>query len=372
MEALSKNSPRPSPDPSENSSTGPRSTRRPALRPPWVSIVMPMRDAERFVAKALESIIEQDYPHIEIIIVNDGSTDRSVQRVRSYLRAARVPEEGRRVVIVEGPQRGIAAAFNCGLALAKGKVLMRCDADDRFVRGRIRRQVEFLQEHPEVSAVCQPYIAVDRRGRFIATLATDQAEGDVTQSLFEAKPLTHLCTFAMRTDLVKKIRGCREAFVTAEDIDLQLRLAQEGPICFLRGSAYEYRIHGASITHQQVDAQRLFYENLARDCQKQRALGQVDMVERGAIPSLPPGIGTTRKASEQLQGYLTGKAWALRKQGDMLGALSFGARAVAMKPNSWSTWRSSLALLKPGKGRPGARSSVLGRMTAQRFPHAAE
>src|SRR6476469_7091894 len=110
-----------------------------------VSVVMPMRNAERFVAESLRSLLalrgQGEGFELEVIVVDDGSTDRSAEVVRGL-------NDGR-VRIVPGPQRGISAAFNVGLAAALGQILTRCDADDLYPPDRLDWQVRWLAEHPE-------------------------------------------------------------------------------------------------------------------------------------------------------------------------------------------------------------------------------
>src|SRR6185436_4747491 len=103
---------------------------------PRVSIVMPMLNARQFVRQAIESVLNQDVPDLEIIIVDDGSTDGSGTIVKRIGDA--------RLRLIKGESRGVAAAFNAGLAVAQGQFLARCDADDMYTSGRLAWQLEWL------------------------------------------------------------------------------------------------------------------------------------------------------------------------------------------------------------------------------------
>src|SRR5437016_1299456 len=110
-----------------------------------VSVLMPMRNAEPYVKEAVTSVLAQDAPEMELVVVDDGSTDRSRQIVESF--------DDARVRIVEGPRRGFAAAWNTALAAATGKIVMQCDADDSYPPGRVAMQLGQLRDLPEFGAV---------------------------------------------------------------------------------------------------------------------------------------------------------------------------------------------------------------------------
>ena len=138
-----------------------------------VSVIMPMRNARPFVADALRSVLAQGGAELEVIVVDDGSTDGSGDIVRAM--------SDPRLRMVQGPAKGIAAAFNTGLAAARGELLARCDADDYYPAGRLAWQVEALQRLPEYGAVCGYYSTIDPRGRTIA-IAISKPAAEPVQS----------------------------------------------------------------------------------------------------------------------------------------------------------------------------------------------
>jgi glycosyltransferase involved in cell wall biosynthesis len=112
------------------------------LTGPLVSVVMPAFDEEAFIAEALDSVLAQTYAPVEVIVSDDGSTDRTAEIADGY--GARVVRQDR-----SGP----AAARNAGLAVARGEYWAILDADDVMPADRIERQVEQLERHPEVGMV---------------------------------------------------------------------------------------------------------------------------------------------------------------------------------------------------------------------------
>src|SRR5215212_5856836 len=108
---------------------------------PLISVIIPMRNAETYVDAAVRSVLAQNGVDFEVIVIDDGSTDRSVEMVR------RIGDP--RVRIIPGPKKGISAAFNTGLEVAAGEFLARCDADDLYAPDRLAWQAKFLADHPE-------------------------------------------------------------------------------------------------------------------------------------------------------------------------------------------------------------------------------
>src|SRR4051812_48627287 len=102
---------------------------------------MPARNARAYVARAVRSVLEQSFGNLELVLIDDRSTDGT----RAIVEAL----GDSRVRIIEGPGGGIAAAMNTGLEAARAPLVARCDADDLYPADRLKRQVEWMREHPE-------------------------------------------------------------------------------------------------------------------------------------------------------------------------------------------------------------------------------
>lgn len=308
-----------------------------------VSVLMPMRDAQRYVRAALASVLSQADVDLEVVVIDDGSTDNSADIVRQL--------GDPRVRMIAGPCGGISVALNRGLEIAKGEYIARCDADDLYPEGRLAWQVKFLDEHPEYGAVCGGFSTMTHKGQRVADLFSGTTAGEITDELRGGKNRTHLGTFLVRAATYQQVEGFRPYFVTAEDIDLQLRLAEQARVWFEPKPSYVYRLHDASITHVQSDAARVFYERTARHFQQQRQAGAGDDLQRNC-PPLPPEalVSPPSKASAQIQAMLIGSSWREHRAGEKMASLRTGLRAALVRPISYSGWRNLAALLlkRPG------------------------
>jgi glycosyltransferase involved in cell wall biosynthesis len=310
---------------------------------PLVSVIMPMRNTERFVIPALNSILRSKELAIEIIVVDDKSTDQSVNRVREV--------RDRRIRLLEGNGRGAANAMNLALAQARGEIIMCCDSDDLFPAERISQQTAWLQSHMEYDAVCGNYSTIDSDGNEITLLRCGTAFADITDELAGGKVRAHLCTYAIRSSFVRRVAGFREFFISGYDIDFQLRCGELGRIAFVPENWYTYRIHNSSIIHTQSSAMMNFYERTAYELQKQRHEFGIDDIQKGNPPPKPTDDRSLPfSATAHIQGQLIGQAWHEHRAGNKIGALRFGFRAVATDPLQMGMWRSLIAMiLKPSR-----------------------
>jgi glycosyltransferase involved in cell wall biosynthesis len=306
--------------------------------PGFVSIIVPMRDAEGYIGATLASILSETETPLEVIVVDDRSTDASRARVESFA--------DDRIRLVDGPGRGVAACMNAGLAAARGALVMRCDADDLYPPDRIGPQVAWLRAHPEFVAVCGSFSTIDRRGRTVSDLPCGDEGREITDELRRGIVPVTFGTYAVRLQTMLDLGGFREYFESAEDTDLQLRLGESGRIAYRPDISYFYRIHASSLTHCQSNAVRIFFEQTAHDFQRQRRAGGLDDLQRGRPPRRPEaGAARAYSAQAHIQGILLGRAWREHAAGEKAKALASGMQALKADPSMLSAWRSVLALV---------------------------
>jgi len=307
-----------------------------------VSIVIPMRNAEKFVSETLTALLREKETPIEVIVVNDKSTDRSLDRVLEF--------KDDRLRVIDGPGRGIAGALNAGYAEARGSIIMSCDADDVYPPERISRQAKWLASHPEFDAVCGTYSSMDAAGRFLSEIPAGDAS-EITDELLNGKVRWHFCTYAVRSSLISRVGQFREFFKAGHDLDYQLRMSELGRIGCLPENMYFLRLHQSSITHTEPSLLLRFEEQTALELHRQRRTTGLDDLQRGRPPSKPDMTHSSpANAIEQVQGMLIGRAWHEHRDGKKLSALRTVGRALAVNPTSIAAWKSLFALiLKPSR-----------------------
>ena len=194
---------------------------------PLVSVLLPYRDVETTIDEALDGVLAERGDVLELIAIDDGSVDGSAARVAH--RAA----QDRRIVAVEGPGRGIAAALRLGLEVARApEWIARMDGDDVWVPGRLEAQVDALRAHPSLGAVGTLIEAFPDEAvaggmrRYVAWQNALRTPDDHVRDLFVEAPLCHPSVMLRRRALVE-VGGFRDVD-WPEDYDLWMRLHAAG------------------------------------------------------------------------------------------------------------------------------------------------
>lgn len=224
---------------------------------PKISVIMPAYNAEKYIAEAIESILGQTFGDFEFIILNDCSTDRTEEIIRSYTDS--------RIVYLKNEQNmGVAATLNRGLSVAKGEYIARMDADDISLPERFEKQVAFLDKDPAVAVLGTGLERFDASGSLgILQPATDpeQMHIDLLFSCGLAHP-----SVMMRASAVRELGGYDLAFEGLEDYELWCRVARKYQVTTLPEVLLRYRIHSAQVTKKPSEA---YFARLRRLKEKQ-------------------------------------------------------------------------------------------------------
>ncbi len=303
----------------------------------FVSVLMPVRNGAKYVEAALNSIITQEAVKLEVIVVDDGSTDETAAVVQAV--------GDSRIRLIAQPPRGIAEAMNAGLDAAQGNILARCDADDLFVPGRLAWQTAWLAHHPEFGAVCGTERRIDAKGRLVGDFCSANAPGEITEELRNGKARACFNCWAIRAELVREVGGWRPFFATAEDLDLMLRLGERARVWYEPRLCYESRFRKTSITHTQGKALLTWYYDAALAFQAQRQCGRPDDLALGSPPTPIPDDSPPQAIRGQCQGILMGQSWRELERGHPWRAILSGIRACLHGPLNLAAWKNLAVLL---------------------------
>ncbi len=206
-----------------------------------ISVVMSVYNGERYLRKAIESILDQTFADFEFIVVDDGSSDGSAGMIKSY------PDP--RVKLVQQGNRGLSAALNVGLRLAQGRYIARMDADDISMPNRLAVQYQFLETHPECVAVGSNVMLIDLRGNYLYTSDQPTQWGEI-RSLLPQTPFYHSSTMFKKEVAIQ----CGGYFETIkhyfEDLIFFNRLSEFGELRNLAEPLVKYRLIPSAITNQ--------------------------------------------------------------------------------------------------------------------------
>lgn len=205
---------------------------------PRVSIVTPSFNQAKFLERTILSVLGQDYPNLEYIVIDGGSTDGSVEIIQKYA--------DRLAYAASEPDRGQTDAINKGFARASGEILTWLNSDDTYTPGAVRQAVSFLQQNADVGLVYGDMNFIDENDRVIGKF-----KAALTDLRHLRRGYVHIPQPAafFRADLWRQVGPLDPSFYFAMDYDLWVRLAQKTAFAYRRGDTWaNFRLHSGGKT----------------------------------------------------------------------------------------------------------------------------
>lgn len=206
-----------------------------------VSAVITTHNRRDFLEKALHSVLEQTYPNMEIIVVDDQSTDGTREYMEAFVQSADDPRRASLKYIYNAEGGGGNHARNTGILAARGEYVAFLDDDDEWLPEKTRKQADYLDQHPNVGAVgCARILEYDLKKRVMED-ASKFVDGDRLHAVFKTRSLTTSCLMARR-ELLLKVGMFDEALRYWQEYELLIRLCQEADLGKIRENLTLFRI----------------------------------------------------------------------------------------------------------------------------------
>lgn len=293
------------------------------IKQPLVSVIIPCYNAARFVVPAVESVLAQSYRPVEVIVVDDGSTDDTARVLEPYQKAIRY---------IGQPNGGPAGARNRGLAQARGELIAFLDADDAWLPDKLALQVRSLKDAPGAALVHSDVYYYDEATgvRTRRDFPRGDYAGHCYLLLFQGSRVT-FSSVVVRRECLEQVGGFDETIrhASVEDYDLLLRVARRFAFAYTPEPLVVYRLHDGNGSG-----------NLAR-----MVFGELLVIEKALRndPDLPRVVGA-RKVRERLFALHYGLGYLAYDREDLGGARRHFLRA-ALTGQSEGALRSSLYYL---------------------------
>jgi glycosyltransferase involved in cell wall biosynthesis len=266
-------------------------------KPPSVSIVMPVYNRDRYLEVAISSVLNQTYRDFELLIWDDGSSDRSLDIANHYA------QQDARVRVIAAAHQGAAHALKGAYAATKSTYIGQVDSDDALDFRALELTIAVLNSHPKVGMVYTDHWKMNAGG---------QVEGLGHRCQIPYSPdrlLIDFMTFhfrLLRRSVYEQIGGFREAFESVEDYDLCLRLSEVTEVWHLNQPLYYYRLHPTSVSstrtiEQVLKSQLAINEALVRRGLSDRYQLRVEVQARFFIDQKPTDAGAAPATSQLLQ-----------------------------------------------------------------------
>lgn len=226
---------------------------------PYISIVMSVYNAEKYLSQAVDSVLNQSFSDFEFIIIEDCSSDNSLQILKEY------EKKDSRIKLIQKPEnkgmQGFIENLNIGLKEAKGRYIARMDADDISHPNRLEKQVSFLDKNPDIFMVGSSVNLIDEQNQFIKKLEAKEFDNDIKRQMMKKVSMYHPVIMFRNEKNIKY----REKIYYCEDYDFYLRLIQQNKKFYnFEESLLDYRILKSSISRKDMRFFKLLFIEKAK------------------------------------------------------------------------------------------------------------
>ncbi len=238
-----------------------------------ISVLIPAYNEEKFIAEAIESVLAQSHADFELIVLDDGSTDRTREI------ALRYAAQDSRVRVESHANVGIGPTLNRGFELAQNEWVAMLQGDDVMMPGRLENQLAFIAEHPEIAAAGGFCKHIDRTGRIIGKGRSPFTTHEAVEKLYSANEpvIINSSTVMIRKSALQAIGGYRKQFRVNEDVDMWNRLLENGYKLLVQPEyLVKYRVHAGSVSIARAHFIRK-QVRWVKDCMLRRRTGRPEL-----------------------------------------------------------------------------------------------
>lgn len=214
---------------------------------PVASILMPVFNGEKFLAESINSVLAQTWMDFEFIIIDDGSTDNSLEIIRSF-------SDPRIRLLCNEVNSGLIFTLNKGILQAKGKYIVRHDCDDLMRPDRLRLQISLLEENPGVVLVGSWLQLIDENGVPAGRWRYPETDIGIRWAQLFNSAVSHPSA-VYRAEVIQKLGGYDPDFLHAEDYELWARMSMQGKVANIGKFLVDYRVHPESVTSKYSESQ---------------------------------------------------------------------------------------------------------------------
>ena len=300
----------------------------PRTAKPLVSVVLPAYNAELYIKEAVTSILHQTFTNIEIIIIEDKSSDKTLEIINTLSKS-----DVRIKIIKNKVNEGIVCCLNKGINAAQANLIARMDADDIAKKDRLYKQVNFLENNPDTILIGSGIETIDSKGKHINFQNYPSNDNEITHMLRHKSPFAHP-TVIFNKECVIKVGGYRQKYRTGQDYDLWSRLQKEGKFANINEPLLKYRIHDEQVTFKKLKEQ---HRSHIESRLENMGIPDYSLAER--ITGKDGTLGSKYLYISHQQSQLSNRHASFKY--NLLGIIS--------SPLNPRAWKSCTALIKSGR-----------------------
>ena len=207
-----------------------------------VSVLMSVFNGERWLAESIDSVLNQTFRDFEFIIVNDGSTDRSLEIINKF------SQLDSRIKVFDKINTGLSDSLNYGIARSSSEWIARIDADDIWIPHKLERQINLIRTDQDIVLIASSFLLIDENGARGKEYHYPVKHAELVQRLIRRTHFPHSSAL-YRTKIVRELGGYRNKLKRSEDLDLWLKLSERGKIGCIDQPLVLIRKHIDQISH---------------------------------------------------------------------------------------------------------------------------
>ncbi len=242
----------------------------------------------QYIKQSIDSVLNQTYQNFNLIIIDDGSTDNSIEVINQY-------KKNDKIKIIRQKRVGLNASNNVALSNAKGNYIIRLDADDSLFERALEKMVDVLDSDRDLALVFPDYNIIDDNNSIIRRVKRHNFDEDVT--LFD-QPAHGACTM-IRTKILKDLGGYDEEFDRQDGYDLWLKVIDSYKIKNINTPLFNYRFHSSNLTKNQFS---LLKTRAKIKKKRVKTLSKVDLHVESLIPIRSESIDTLLSPTKEING----------------------------------------------------------------------
>ena len=215
---------------------------------PEISVVMSAYNADAHIDTSIQSILKQSFKDFEFLIINDGSTDQTLNKIKKF---AKVDS---RITLINQENAVLTKSLIKAIGLSNGRYIARMDADDISSTNRLSLQLSYLRKYPNVEMIGSSVIIIDPSGRQLSKKKLPRSDATIKKRLLYGNQFVHGSVIFSK-DVYFSAGGYDENFLYSQDYDLWLRIAKISQCANLPDYLYYLRVHDHSISNKNSDSQ---------------------------------------------------------------------------------------------------------------------
>lgn len=239
------------------------------MNKPKLSVIMSVYNDEIYVCEAIESILNQDFKDFEFIIINDGSTDDTLNKINDYA------TQDNRIIVIDQSNTGLTKSLNKAIKISRGIFIARMDSDDISIKNRFSFQIKFLESNQDYALIGSNVIKIDKNGNEIEKNKTLYSYEDIYNRFKIANCIAH-GSVMFNKKLLGDTLKYDEGFKYSQDYKLWTKIANKYKIANSKEYLYLLRIHNSSISKQKVEQQSIYAGIIAYEFEQKISIKKIE------------------------------------------------------------------------------------------------